>query len=115
MQAGYEVIHSADGEDGLRAARENHPDVILLDMMLPKLSGLEVLRALKRDALAKSIPVVVLSGLGKNNETKLLREGAAAFVVKSEKLSENNSFALIQALESALGSKNLSKSRSEVP
>ncbi len=46
VQAGYVVFHAADGEDGLRSARENHPDLILLDMMLPKLSGLDVLRAL---------------------------------------------------------------------
>jgi DNA-binding response OmpR family regulator len=101
-QAGYDVIHAADGEDGLRSARQNHPDLILLDMMLPKLSGLDVLRALKRDVLVKNIPVIVLSGLGQTNETKLLKEGAAAFFVKSEKSLENNSSALIQAVESVL-------------
>ena len=64
VRAGYSVIHAADGEEGLRAARESIPDLILLDMMLPKLSGLDVLRALKSDVLAKHIPVIVLSGLG---------------------------------------------------
>jgi CheY-like chemotaxis protein len=49
------------------------PDLILLDMMLPKLSGLDVLRALKADVLVKHIPVVVLSGLGQANETKQWR------------------------------------------
>jgi DNA-binding response OmpR family regulator len=58
------VIHAGDGEEGLRAARENIPDLILLDMMLPKVSGLDVLRALKIDVLVKRIPVIVLSGLG---------------------------------------------------
>jgi CheY-like chemotaxis protein len=100
--AGYSVIHAADGEEGLRAARESLPDLILLDMMLPKLSGLDVLRALKSDVLAKHIPVIVLSGLGQANEARLLKDGAAAFFMKSEKSLENASLALIQAVESVL-------------
>ena len=100
--AGYSVIHAADGEEGLRAARESIPDLILLDMMLPKLSGLDVLRALKSDVLAKHIPVIVLSGLGQTNEARLLKDGAAAFFMKSEKSLENGSLALIQAVQSVL-------------
>ena len=102
VKAGYSVIQAGDGEEGLRVAREDTPDLILLDMMLPKVSGLDVLRALKGDVLVKHIPVIVLSGLGQGNETKLLKEGAAAFVTKSEKSLENNSSALIQTVESVL-------------
>ena len=96
VKAGYSVLYAGDGEEGLRAARENIPDLILLDMMLPRVSGLDVLRALKVDALVKHIPVIVLSGLGQANEAKLLNEGAAAFLLKS---SDNNSSVLIQAVE----------------
>src|SRR5580698_9818008 len=102
IRAGYDVVYAADGEEGLGAARKDIPDLILLDMMLPKVSGLDVLRALKADVLVKHIPVIVLSGLGQGNETKLLKEGAAAFVTKSEKSLENNSSALIQTVESVL-------------
>ena len=102
VKVGYSVIQAGDGEEGLRVARKDIPDLILLDMMLPKLSGLDVLRALKADVLVKHIPVIVLSGLGQGNETKLLKEGAAAFVTKSEKSLENNSSALIQTVESVL-------------
>jgi CheY-like chemotaxis protein len=102
VKAGYSVIQAGDGEEGLRVARKDIPDLILLDMMLPKVSGLDVLRALKADVLVKHIPVIVLSGLGQGNETKLLKEGAAAFVTKSEKSLENNSSALIQTVESVL-------------
>jgi CheY-like chemotaxis protein len=102
VKAGYGVIHAGDGEEGLRAARENIPDLILLDMMLPKVSGLDVLRALKGDLLVKHIPVVALSGLGQANEIKLMSEGAAAFVMKSEKSLENNSSLLIRTVESVL-------------
>jgi CheY-like chemotaxis protein len=102
VKAGYSVIHAGDGDEGLRIAREDMPDLILLDMMLPKLSGLDVLRALKADVLVKHIPVIVLSGLGQANETKLLKEGAAAFLVKSEKSLENDSLVLIQAVQGVL-------------
>jgi CheY-like chemotaxis protein len=106
IRAGYEVVYAADGEEGLDAAREHVPDVILLDMMLPKISGLDVLRALKADVLLKNIPVIVVSGLGQGNEAKLLKEGATAFLMKSQESFENNSFALIEALQCLLtGSK----------
>ena|ERR1700730_10042783 len=102
VKAGYDVIQAGDGEEGLRSARENIPDLILLDIMLPKVSGVDVLRALKGDALLKHIPVIVLSGLGQANEAKLLKEGAAAFLVKSDESFANNSLLLIQTLESLL-------------
>src|SRR3984885_10457603 len=106
IRAGYDVVYAADNEEGLGAARENLPDLILLDMMLPKVSGLDVLRALKADVLLKHIPVVVLSGLGQANEEKLLKEGATAFLMKSTESFDDNSSALIQALQSLLtGSK----------
>ena len=102
VKAGYSVIQAGDGEEGLRMTRESIPDLILLDLMLPKVSGLDVLRALKSDMLVKHIPVIVLSGLGQANEDKLMSEGAAAFVTKSEKLSENNASFLIHTVESVL-------------
>ena len=102
VKAGYEVIYAVDGEEGLRSARENIPDLILLDMMLPKVSGVDVLRALKSDVLVKHVPVIVLSGLGQANEAKLLKEGAAAFLMKSTESFEDNSFSLIQALQNLL-------------
>src|ERR1700722_19436765 len=102
VKAGYGVIHAGDGEEGLRIARKDIPDLILLDMMLPKVSGLDVLRALKGDVLVKHIPVIVLSGLGQANESKLLKEGAAAFLMKSDESFANNSLALVQALHGLL-------------
>src|SRR5580658_3372334 len=102
VKGGYSVIHAGDGEEGLRVARKDIPDLILLDMMLPKVSGLDVLRALKGDALLKRIPVIVLSGLGQGNEAKLLKEGASAFLVKSNESFANSSFVLIQAVQSLL-------------
>ena len=56
--AGYEVISAGDGELGLRVAREHLPALILLDVMLPKMSGPEVLKALKKEPATAAIPVV---------------------------------------------------------
>jgi CheY-like chemotaxis protein len=58
-RAGYEVSTAVDGEHALEIARETHPDVILLDMLLPKMAGPEVLKALKKDPATAGIAVVV--------------------------------------------------------
>jgi len=60
------------------------PDLILLDMLVPKLGGPEVLRALRKDPITASIPVIVLSNLPQTNEAKLMGEGANAYFEKSK-------------------------------
>jgi DNA-binding response OmpR family regulator len=101
--AGFKVFVAADGEQGLRLAHQELPNLILLDMMLPKISGLDLLRRLKDTTETKHIPVVVLTGLSKGNEGKLIVDGAAAFCEKSEALFQNNSAALIQTVQRVLG------------
>jgi CheY-like chemotaxis protein len=71
-----------DGEEALTIAAESHPDVILLDMMLPRLSGPEVLRSLKQNPATAPIPVIVLTSLSQKNEIKLRNDGAAGFMEK---------------------------------
>jgi DNA-binding response OmpR family regulator len=107
VKAGYEVISAGDGEAGLRSARETIPDLILLDMLLPKITGLDVLKGLKSDSRTKGIPVIVLSGLSQANEGKLMAEGAAAFFEKSEKTSANDSADLIEAVRGVLASAHM--------
>jgi CheY-like chemotaxis protein len=87
MRAGYLVLLAGNGEEALRLAREARPDLVLLDMILPKLSGLEVLPALKRDPATAAIPVIVLSQLARANEAIVKAVGAAAYFHKS-KLAE---------------------------
>jgi CheY-like chemotaxis protein len=81
-KAGYRVICAGDGDEALALAGSRLPDLIVLDMLLPKLSGPEVLRSLKKNDLTARIPVVVLSGLSQNNGPKLVQEGADAFIEK---------------------------------
>jgi DNA-binding response OmpR family regulator len=101
-KAGYSVICAADGEAALVMTREQMPDLILLDMMLPKVEGLEVLRTLKGDSRTADIPVIVLTGLGQQNAAKLMNEGAAAYFVKSDSLLHNNSETLLHVIETVL-------------
>ena len=63
-QHGLEVLTAADGEEALRLARSERLDLVLLDVIMPKLEGFEVLRRLKEDAATARIPVIVLSNLG---------------------------------------------------
>jgi len=95
LKAGHEVVLAADGEEGLRSVRQNSPDVILLDMMLPRLDGLGVLEALKKDPKTASIPVIVMTGLSQRNEEKLKSAGAASFYQKSELGVEKGGAALV--------------------
>ncbi len=63
VEAGFEADRASDGEEGLRKAFESHPDIILLDLVMPKLSGLEMLEKLRADSWGKDAKVVVLTGL----------------------------------------------------
>ncbi len=83
VQAGYDVVCAGDGEAALHLARLQKPDLILLDMILPKLSGPEVLMKLKQSAATAEIPVVVLSSLSEKNREKLVEAGAEDYIEKN--------------------------------
>ena len=83
-RAGYEMSFAGDGDEALLMAAENLPDLILLDMMLPKMSGPEVLKALKKEPTTAAIPVVVLTGLAQTNAARLQGDGAFAFLTKAD-------------------------------
>jgi len=102
-RAGYIVHTASDGETGIVAARETLPDLVLLDLVLPKTSGLDVLRALKQDAITKNIPVVVLATLSQPNREELLNEGVTACVEKLDTLFERDSAALIRIVVQVVG------------
>jgi DNA-binding response OmpR family regulator len=102
VKAGYEVITAADGEEGLRLALESKPDLIVLDMMLPKLSGQEVLQRLRTHPSSASTPVIVLTSLPESNREKLLGEGASLYFEKSLLRLENGSGPLLDAIETLL-------------
>jgi len=84
-QAGYETSSALDGEIGLRMAKESKPDLILLDLILPKLHGFEVLKELKGNKETADIPVIVLTNLESMTDIeKAIELGAKGYLVKAQ-------------------------------
>ena len=100
QQEGYEMISALDGEIGLRLAKENRPNLILLDLILPKIHGFDVLKKLKEDSDTKEIPVIVLTNLeGLEDVEKALELGATTYLVKTQYSLEE----VVQKIKKALG------------
>jgi DNA-binding response OmpR family regulator len=81
---GYEMISALDGKTGLRLAKEKKPDLILLDLILPRMHGFDVLRELKEDEKTKDIPIIILTNLENAEDIqKALELGARTYLVKA--------------------------------
>ena len=106
-RAGYDVSVAQDGENALEIARERQPDVILLDMLLPKMSGPDVLKALKKDPATAGIAVVVFTGLSGKNAARLEQDGASAFLEKSTLGLDKGCEAFLIALAAIMKKLNL--------
>jgi DNA-binding response OmpR family regulator len=97
---GYQMISALDGESGLRLAKSEKPDLILLDLILPRKDGFEVLKELKEDETTKGIPVIVLTNLEDiESVEKAIRLGATTYLVKAQYTLEE----VIQKVKKALG------------
>ena len=84
-QNGYKIINALDGEVGLRLAKSEDPDLILLDMVLPYKNGFEILEELKSDEKTKDIPVIVLTNLeGLKDIDRAISSGARTYLVKTQ-------------------------------
>jgi DNA-binding response OmpR family regulator len=82
-RAGLTVLVARDGEAGLTAIRESKPDLVVLDVMMPKLDGFAVLEAVRADPLLQAIPVLMLTAKGREAEQKKgLALGADAYMTK---------------------------------
>jgi len=82
---GYDVRVATNGEEALSETMKEKPDLVLLDIMMPKVNGMEVLRRLKSGADTKAIPVIVLTNLSSEEDAeKVLGLGAVAYLVKSD-------------------------------
>ena len=88
-KTGFRTITATDGEEGVLLARERRPDLIVLDWMLPELSGIEVCRQLKRDAEVRQIPIMMLTARGEETDkVRGLDTGADDYVVKPYSVNE---------------------------
>lgn len=82
---GYQVETAADGQEGWEKAKNHKPSLIMLDFMMPKLNGLQVLEKLKADPETASIPIIMLTNLAASEETDLAaQKGVSKYLIKSE-------------------------------
>ena len=80
---GYQVLQTKNGLEALKLAREHHPDLILMDIQLPEVSGLEVTKWLKEDSDLRGIPVVAVTAFAmKGDEEKIREGGCEAYIAK---------------------------------
>ena len=99
---GFNIIQATNGEEALKQARENKPNVILLDIMMPKVNGFDVLKELKSNPELKDIPVIVLTALIQDVDRVQGRKlGAADYIVKSETMPGE----VIAKIKNAIGQK----------
>ena len=80
---GYETICAYDGEEGLKLAKEENPDLIMLDVMMPKINGYKICRLLKYDAKYKNIPIIMLTARSQESDKAIGEEtGADEYITK---------------------------------
>jgi DNA-binding response OmpR family regulator len=81
--AGYEVVAASNGEEALNLARQNVPDLILMDVRMPRMTGYEACAAMKADVRLKDVPVIFLSAKGQDSEIQTgLQMGATEYLLK---------------------------------
>ena len=97
---GYQLIPALDGESGLRSALKEKPNLILLDLILPKVHGFDVLKKLKENKETKHIPIIVLTNLeGIEEVEKAIELGATSYLVKAQYSLEE----VVEKIKKALG------------
>jgi len=84
VKEGYEISEAVDGEEGIKKVKEEKPDLVLLDLILPGIDGFEVLSRTKEDPALSQIPVIILSNLGQKEEVERgLKLGAIDYLIKA--------------------------------
>lgn len=81
---GYEIVSAYNGADGVKLAETEHPDVILLDVIMPKMDGFVALKKIRKEAATAKIPVILLTNLGQEEDVRKGRElGANDYFIKA--------------------------------
>jgi DNA-binding response OmpR family regulator len=84
IREGYNAVEAIDGEDGVKKIKEEGPDIILLDLILPGIDGFEVLKKTKEDPVTANIPVIILSNLGQKDDVdRGMKLGATDYMIKA--------------------------------
>jgi two-component system cell cycle response regulator DivK len=86
---GYDTLEANDGREAFRMVQEDRPDLVLMDIQLPEISGLEVIRWIKEDDDLKSVPVIAVTAFAmKGDEEKILNGGCEAYIAKPISVNE---------------------------
>ena len=105
--AGFVMSHASSGEDALKMIKEDKPALVLLDILLPEMSGFEVLEKIKSDPMIKDTPVILFSNLGQKEDVdKGLKLGAEKFIIKATVVLDDS----VREIEQFLGSPNADQS-----
>ncbi len=106
VREGFRVHRAPNGRTGLAAARQEKPDIILLDVVMPDMTGFAVLHELKSDGATKNIPVIMLTSLGQQFDIERgKKEGAFDYLVKTKTVPE----AVVDAVRKALAQRDAEK------
>ncbi len=96
--AGYEVLEAGDGREALDLVQREHPDLILLDLLMPKMTGFDVLREIKRTERVREIPILIMSGVFKKDVLDFLQASGVAGFVDKEQIRDSLLFRVEQVL-----------------
>lgn len=84
-QEGFIVLLATDGEEGVKIALEEHPDLVILDLLMPKVDGIEVLKQIRAEEWGKEVPVLVLSNIGDTDKVnQAIGLGVSDYLVKTD-------------------------------
>lgn len=84
-RSGFNVITAAEGDEGVKKAKKENPDLILLDLVMPYRNGFETIEQIKKDKQLKDIPIIILSNLGQESDIQKIKElGAVDYLIKSD-------------------------------
>jgi DNA-binding response OmpR family regulator len=84
LKEGYDISEAVDGEKGLKAIKNEKPDLVLLDLILPGMDGFEVLTKVKEDTATAQVPIIILSNLGQKDDIERgLKLGAIDYLIKA--------------------------------
>lgn len=85
VEAGFDVLHEKNGADGLATARTKHPDLIIVDIIMPKMNGLDMVKAIRADQWGKRVPIIILTNLSKMEELQQAMEsGVYDYFIKTD-------------------------------
>lgn len=102
INEGFDVIEAKDGEEGLEVSLKEHPDLILLDLLMPKLDGMSMLRKLRDNEWGKTVPVIILTNLSSNDEVRnkdITELEPTYYFVKTDKSMEE----IVDSIKERLG------------